>query len=419
LPRHLAAQGSHDPVPVVATAWGEALELLAPSLPAALRVFTDETVAALTAAVDGGAWAIKRQGGEALAVAVRALAADPPGLGMAPSGRVAGVPTPTTADSTLAVRRCTELAGHASTLADKLVAALSGRLFEGKESLVAALGELAARCPGVNATAAAGAIAAQAAKATATPEYVSAALDALALVGASCVPGSVEAGGVAAATLPATASVLARFGRVAAAAVPSAGAGAGGGAATATAAPSLLGGRMDEEKESEKRAQAKATAESQSLAVASAALALSAAGMVGGDVGALSSAVATLTAAVTAAGGSGSLVEGLHTTRAAAIAFARLAPHADTSRDLTAGLRGLAEAVWRVGEGEERYPSVRVAALAAGALALQLGGAEGGWGCGARGAEAVAALGRRLLVSPDGRVAAAAAAVVAGVAERK
>jgi len=400
----------------VATAWTEALDLLAPSLPAALRTHVEETVAALSAAVDGGAWAIKRQGGEALAAAVRALAADV-GAGMGPSGKVTGLHAPTVTEAGVAVRRCVELAPFAAALAGKLTAGLAGRLFDGKESLVAALGELAARCPVVDAAATAAAIAPQATKATASPEYVAVALDALALLGASCDADTAVADGVAAAVVPAAVAVLTRFGRIAPssdlaaktappATTASASAGAG--------APSLLGGRMDEDKESEKRAQVKAAAESQSVAVASAAVALGTAGLIGSDAGVHDGVVRALTAVVSAASGSGSMMEGLHAVRAAAFAFSRLTHRKDGSPDLDAPLRGLAEAVWRVAEGEERYPTVRVAALSAGAVALHA--ATTAWSCGDRGQDAVAALARRLLTSPDGRVSAAAAGVVAAAA---
>ena len=351
---------------------------------ATLLLFVPEVVDGIAGALDASAWGVKRQGAAALqrllaeltaagdfasvgstssaTGASAAVAGDgtyaPPGTlpfpavssaallsaRGAPEGSGAFAAQPTTeasptsspADtaaalyarcvtqhrSRLRLPPCIELRPHACRLAALLLAAIPGRVWEGKESLVTALGELCARCPGPlsllpDAAAAPPAGAAEAGTATAPAEaaavsarsllaaaiaclvsqtardgaplaYATASAQALALVCAAAPAADLEA--LQATVLPALEGVL--RGRCGRSQLPSLTAGApdvadvsaavngappaAPAAATAAAPRGVVGGRFNEATESEGRLAAKLAEADVSSLAAACALALAA-----------------------------------------------------------------------------------------------------------------------------------------------
>lgn len=191
----LAFLGLHDSDAAARASWGEAWEAMAASTESALRLYAPEVVGAIAACLDHSGWPIKRQGAEALGAMVRHLTrasdfkaaaaaggatsssggggdallpvlapgdlrAGPACLPAAVAAAVtAGSPAPNAAVAAgrhasecltqhsrlLQLSPCTELLPHAPLLVPKLLTALPGRMWEGKEALASALALLASR----------------------------------------------------------------------------------------------------------------------------------------------------------------------------------------------------------------------------------------------------------------------------------
>ena len=191
----IAFLGRHDPDEGARSVWAEAWEGLAASTEQQLRLFASEVVAAIASAIDHSGWVVKKQGGDALVTLLRTLtrASDFRSITSSSSGAAAAgadvMPVVPVADyrpgpgglkaasasattakaasssisssasvaatyvtacltqhsNQLRPTQCPEMTPHAQLLVPKLLAALPGRVWEGKEALATALAELTTR----------------------------------------------------------------------------------------------------------------------------------------------------------------------------------------------------------------------------------------------------------------------------------
>lgn len=327
--------------------WTEVWEAVAPSTEHAAALYAKEIVAGISDAIDNSAWAVKRQGAAAVTRFVQAFKRDTSSSALLPSaGGAAGaahtgavnsiaatlavpwaadalLPMPllnaaatcgkhatTTAAvcgcllqhaSVLAPQPLPGLAQHVPSLAPKLLAAIPGRAWEGKEDMVQALAQLAAHVPRAFPPSCAALDAAansNGARATSIDTVIRMLVQQTARSSASLAFRTTAARGlvgvllahpavnsydaVATALIPALRSFKAAFDLDGGASkcllapddAPQAGQTVAG---SGSRGPALVGGRLDEAKEGEARGAAKSQAEEESAFVAACYAALAAA----------------------------------------------------------------------------------------------------------------------------------------------
>lgn len=155
----LCFAGQYDVDTGTSTAWVDTWAMLAPSPPACVRLYMAEITQRVQLLLDTSAWVQKRQGAAALC-AIVALLCDAdnsvnvpdvpdtelliPALDITPDVLMRAVNQHA---ARAAARECMELLPHADSLIAALVGSVGGRVWEGKHSLLTALGDVLCRCP--------------------------------------------------------------------------------------------------------------------------------------------------------------------------------------------------------------------------------------------------------------------------------